>query len=188
MGTVAMEQRKKIHPHKFTLWVAIASILMMFAGFTSAYIIRRNQANWLEFDLPLAFWYSTAVIIASSASIWLAQKKFKARDMAAYRRLLTVTVVLGILFVALQVLGFSQLAKAGITFRKNASIDFLYPIIGLHALHVIGGVVALLVMFARAYRKGVKTYDSAPVEVMATYWHFVDFLWLYLLVFLLAIK
>ncbi len=183
-----MDQRKKIHPHKFTLWVAIASILMMFAGLTSAYIVKRNQVNWFSFDLPKTFWYSTVIILCSSISIWMAQKKFKNREMAAYRKQITVTMVLGLVFMLLQVLGFIELANAGLTLQKNVSISFLYVIVSLHALHVLGGVVALIVMFIKTYSKASKNYDSIPVEVMATYWHFVDFLWIYLLVFLIMIK
>ena len=187
-GIGAMEQRKKIHPHKFTLWVAIASILMMFAGLTSAYIVKRNQANFLDFDLPLAFWYSTAVMVASSVTMWLAQKKFINREMAAYKKLITVTFILGLLFIALQAVGFWELYKKGLVLQTNVSVSFLYVIVLLHALHVVGGVIALMVMFINAYRTKVKTYNSVPVEVMATYWHFVDFLWIYLLVFLLAVR
>ena len=188
MSTVVMEQRKKLHPHKFTLWIAIASISMMFAGVTSAYIIKRDQANWFTFDLPTAFWYSTAAIIASSITIWLAQQKFKNREMLAYRTLITITFVLGLLFVLLQVLGFMALAKGGLTLQKNVSVSFLYVIVGLHGLHVVGGLIALAVMFAKAFSKRVRSYDSVPVEVMATYWHFVDVLWIYLLVFLIMIR
>ncbi len=188
MSTVVMEQRKKIHPHKFTLWVAIASILMMFAGLTSAYIVKRNQVNWFSFEIPLAFWYSTAVILLSSVTIWLAERKFKKREMAAYRGLLTATFILGLLFILLQVIGFITLAKSGLTLQKNVSISFLYVIVGLHAVHVIGGVVALLVIFAKAFSKSVRSYNTVPVEVMSTYWHFVDFLWIYLLVFLLMVR
>ena len=189
MSTVAiMEQRKKIHPHKFTLWVAIASILMMFAGLTSAYIVKKNQANFLSFELPLAFWYSTAVIIASSVTMWMAQKKFKNREMAAYKRFITVTFILGLLFVGLQAIGFWQLYKGGLQLTTNVSVSFLYVIVMLHALHVLGGVIALLVMFLKTFRTKSKSYNAVPVEVMATYWHFVDLLWLYLLVFLLAVK
>jgi len=183
-----MEQRKKIHPHKFTLWVAIASILMMFAGLTSAYIVKRNQVNWFSFDIPTAFWYSTAVILLSSVTIWLAEKKFKNREMAAYRSLLTVTFILGLLFILLQAVGFIELAKSGLTLQKNVSISFMYVIVGLHAVHVIGGVVALMVIFLRAFSKSVRNYNVVPVEVMSTYWHFVDFLWVYLLIFLLLIR
>jgi len=188
MSTVVMEQRKKIHPHKFTLWVAIASISMMFAGLTSAYIVKESQANFLNFGLPLAFWYSTAAMIASSVTIWMAQKKFKNREMATYRKLITVTFILGLLFVALQVVGFRELYKNGLTLTTNVSVSFLYVIVLLHAVHVLGGVVALMVMFIRAFRTKTKSYNVVPVEVMGTYWHFVDILWIYLLVFLLAVR
>ncbi len=188
MIAVAKEQRKKIHPHKFTLWVAIASILMMFAGLTSAYIVKRNQANWFTFELPRTFWYSTAVIILSSVTIWLAERKFKNREMAAYRSLLTATFILGLLFVLLQVFGFVELSKNGLPYNKNVSVSFLFAIVLVHAVHVIGGVVALLVIFAKAFNKSVRNYDPVPVEVMSTYWHFVDFLWIYLLIFLLMIR
>ncbi len=182
------EQRKKIHPHKFTLWIAIGSITMMFAGLTSAYIIKRNQPNWLEFDLPVTFWYSTAAIIISSVTVWLALRAFRAGEMAKYRQFVVATFFLGILFVCLQVIGFVQLWNQGITLTKNVSISFLYPIIGLHALHVIGGIIVLLVMFLKAFSRRRKTYSSVPVEMMATYWHFVDILWIYLLIFLLMIR
>ncbi len=182
------DQRKKIHPHKFTLWIAIGSITMMFAGLTSAYIIKRNQPNWLEFDLPITFWYSTAAIVTSSITVWLAVRAFRSGEMAKYRKLLIATFLLGILFVSLQIIGFIQLWNQGITLTKNVSISFLYPIVGLHALHVIGGIIALLVMFLKAFSRRQKTYSAVPVEMMSTYWHFVDLLWIYLLFFLLMIR
>ncbi len=180
--------RKKIHPHKFTMWIAIGSIIMMFAGLTSAYVVRRSQANWTGFEIPLIFWYSTAAIVLSSITMILAVRNFKQRMMAKYRSLLTVTFLLGVLFVAMQVVGFVQFVKAGLALGKTNSVDFLYVIVGLHALHVIGGVVALAVMFAKAFSIKVRNYSSVPVEVMATYWHFVDILWVYLLLFLVMIK
>ena len=188
MSTVVMEQRKKIHPHKFTLWVAIAGIVMMFAGLTSAYIVKRNQANWLSFELPVAFWYSTAAMLASSITVWMALQKFKSREMSTYRSLIAATFVLGVVFMLLQVLGFQSLLAQGLDLKKNVSVSFLYVIVGLHVVHVLGGVVALLMMLIKAFSTRTRTYNPVPVEVMATYWHFVDLLWIYLLVFLLAIR
>ena len=182
------EQRKKIHPHKFTLWVAIGSITMMFAGLTSAYIIKRNQANWITFNLPVVFWYSTAVIIASSVTLLLAKKAFDNREMSKHRQFLIATLVLGILFIALQIVGFSQLWKSGLTLTKNVSISFLYPIVGLHAVHVIAGVIALVVMFLKAFSTKSRSYSAVPIEMMSTYWHFVDLLWIYLFIFLMMIR
>ncbi len=187
--TVAMEKKNtKIHPHKFTLWVGIGSILMMFAGLTSAYIVKRNQANWQTFDLPLAFWYSTAAIILSSITIMMAQSSFKKRMMSRYRLLMTATLILGSIFIVLQVVGFQQLWDNGIKLEGNVSYSFLYVIVGLHAAHVIGGVITLIVMCLQAFRSNVRNYSIVPVELMSTYWHFVDILWIYLLVFLLMIK
>ncbi len=188
MSTVAIQQRNKIHPHKFTLWIGIGSIVMMFAGLTSAYIVKRNQANWITFELPLAFWYSTAVIIASSVTLFIAGKAFRQREMVKYRWLVTVTTILGVLFIVLQVLGFQQLWAAGITLQKQVSYSFLYVIVGLHGLHVIGGIIAILLLFAKAFSKKIRNYNSIPLELVSTYWHFVAILWVYLLIFLLMIR
>ena len=188
MSTVVMEQRKKIHPHKFTLWIGIGSILMMFAGLTSAYIVKRNQANWLTFQIPLAFWYSTAIMVLSSITLFLAGRSFKQREMKKYRSLMTATIILGALFILLQVIGFKQLWNIGITLQGNVSFSFLYAIVGLHAVHVIGGIIALLVLFIKAFNTKTRSYDTVPVEVTSTYWHFVDILWVYLLFFLVMIK
>lgn len=188
MNTVATVKRNKIHPHKFTLWVAIGSILMMFAGLTSAYIVKRNQANWVSFEIPKAFWYSTAVILLSSFTLFLSAKAFKEREMTRYRSLMAATLVLGVFFVILQVLGFKELTKIGIIFTGNVSFSFLYVIVGIHAVHVIGGVIALVVMSLKAFSQKIRTYSSVPVELVSTYWHFVDILWIYLLVFLMFIK
>ncbi len=188
-STVATEKKNtKIHPHKFNLWVAIASILMMFAGLTSAYIVKRNQANWQTFDLPVAFWYSTVVIVLSSFTLVIAVRAFKQRIMSKYRWLMGATLALGSLFIVLQVIGFQQLWRLGITLQGNVSYSFLYIIVGLHGAHVIGGIIALIVMCLQAFRTSVRNYSIVPVELMNTYWHFVDILWIYLLVFLLMIK
>lgn len=188
MSAIAMTTRNKIHPHKFTLWVGIGSILMMFAGFTSAYIVKRNQANWMTFELPAAFWYSTAAIILSSISIMMATKAFKERSMSRYRNLTVVTVVLGIIFIVLQVWGFKQLGTTGLTLKSNVSISFLYAIVIAHGAHVIGGIIALIVLSLKAFSSKLRNYSAVPVELVNTYWHFVDILWIYLLIFLLMIR
>lgn len=188
MSTAAMATRNKIHPLKFTLWLGIGSILMMFAGLTSAYIVKRNQANWTSFELPVAFWYSTAAIISSSIVLMMASKAFAERSMSRYRVLIGCTLGLGVLFIVLQAIGFSQLWKTGITLTGNVSFSFLYVIVGLHAAHVIGGIIALLVMLLKAFSTRTRNYSAVPVELISTYWHFVDILWIYLLIFLLMIR
>lgn len=187
MDIVSTEQKKRIHPHKFTLWVAIGSILMMFAGLTSAFIVKSNQTNWISIDIPLVFWLSTAVILVSSLTIHWSVRSFKLREMRKYRLLVAVTLILGLAFIALQWMGFQDLWRQNITFRGSGAGQFLYVIFGLHAIHVLGGVIALLVIYIRAYMSRMKIYSSISLEVAAAYWHFVDLLWIYLLVFFLII-
>ncbi len=108
--------------------------------------------------------------------------------MSQYRSLIGLTLVLGVLFVVLQWFGFKELWVQNIKFTGSAGAgQFLYVIFGLHALHVIGGIITLLVMLLKAFFGKTKLYSSVPVEVMATYWHFVDILWIYLLVFFIVI-
>jgi cytochrome c oxidase subunit 3 len=182
-------QRKKIHPHKFTLWVAIASILMMFAGLTSAFIVKSNLVGWRDIQMPEIFGVSTVVIVLSSLTIQMALRSFRQREMKNYRLLIGLTVLFGIAFVVLQGLGFKELwEQQNITFKGvSGAGQFLYVIFGLHALHVIAGVIVLMVLFAKAFFSKTKVYSSIPVEVTATYWHFVDILWIYLLIFFIAI-
>lgn len=185
MTETVSTQRKKIHPHKFTLWVGIGSIIMMFAGLTSAYIVKQGQAEWTSVVVPKIFYYSTAVMLLSSLTIQMALKAFKERNMHQYRRLISLTALLGIGFIAMQITGFVQLTNSGMPLTGSGASAFLYIIFGLHALHVMGGAVALLIMLIRAFSARIRNYNPVPVEVVATYWHFVDLLWVYLLVFFL---
>ena len=185
------DQNKKIHPYKFTLWVAMGSIVMMFAGFTSAYIVKRNQANWQGFDLPAIFYYSTAVIVLSSVTMIIAVRKFRERRMDIYRQMFFLTALLGLVFIAMQWIGFQTLQNNGIRLigaGSNVSGSFLAVIAGVHMAHVLGGVIALLIMLRRAFSSKTKIYSKVGVEVAATYWHFVDLLWIYLFIFLTVVS
>jgi cytochrome c oxidase subunit III len=176
----------RMHPHKFTLWLGIAAICMTFAGLTSAYVVKRAQSSWLEFKLPKEFWISTVIILLSSLTMHLALKSFKARARLKYRNLITLTCILGLLFGGAQWYGFQDLLSRGIQIfgeGSNPAASFLGVIVGLHFLHVFGGIVALIITTVRAYRKKVKSYDTTPVEVVSIYWHFVDILWIYLFIF-----
>ena len=181
-------QRKKIHPHKFTLWVGMGSIIMMFAGLTSAYLVKGSQANWTTIAIPKIFYVSTVVMIISSLTMQMALKAFKERAMLQYRRLITVTAILGFGFIALQIAGFTQLWNNGTKLEGSGQAAFLYVIFGLHAAHVLGGAIALLVMFFKAFSTSIRNYNPVPVEVAGSYWHFVDLLWVYLFVFFLVTR
>ncbi|HEY2726693.1 MAG TPA: cytochrome c oxidase subunit 3, partial [Parafilimonas sp.] len=133
------------------------------------------------------FWFSTSVILFSSITMHLALKSFKAREMKRYRGLITITAIAGVSFAVLQYTGFGYLYEHGVRVfgeGSNPSASFLGIIVGLHALHVLGGVVALLIIFFKAYRRKVKSYSITTVEIVSTYWHFVDILWIYLFIFL----
>jgi cytochrome c oxidase subunit III len=183
LDAAVSNQRKKIHPHKFTLWVGLGSIIMMFAGLTSAYIVKGSQPEWTTVEMPQLFYYSTAVILISSITIQMALKAFRERNMMNYRRLITVTAILGAAFIVMQLIGFSQLWSQGVDFKGSGAGQFLYIIFGLHGLHVLGGVVALLIMFIKAFSSRIRNYNPVTIELASTYWHFVDLLWIYLFVF-----
>ncbi|MDR3679664.1 MAG: cytochrome c oxidase subunit 3 [Flavipsychrobacter sp.] len=186
MSMTQQVERKKIHPHKFALYVAMGSIVMMFAGLTSAYIVREAQGNWVYYKLPAIFWVSTFTILLSSVTMHLGVRAFKNREMPKYRSLITTTLLLGVLFGVFQYIGFTQLYAHNIKVNGNPSESFLFIITGLHLVHILGGIIALLIVFFRAFRTRIKIYNATGLEVVASYWHFADVLWIYLFVFFLA--
>lgn len=177
--------RSKIHPKKFALGVACASILMMFAAFTSAYIVRQAAGNWLEFRLPDIFYINTLVILLSSATIHGSYLAFKRGKTKVYRVLLGITLILGLAFLALQYQGWLALTAIGVELTTNPSGSFVYVISGVHAAHILGGIAALIVAIIHAYALKHKVTPARKLrfEMTLIYWHFVDFLWVYLLVF-----
>ena len=176
----------RIHPQKFALWTAMASITMMFGAFTSAYIVRRAAGNWLEFSLPDIFFISTLVLLVSSLTLHSSYKSYLAHHWTRYRAYLMLSVVLGLVFVVLQYQGWMQLFSVGIDLKGNPSGSFLYMITGVHALHVIGGIAALIITLINAFslKLVVTERRKTNFELTLQYWHFVGILWVYLLVFL----
>lgn len=186
MSTLVTNEPQRIHPQRFIMWIAIGSIVMMFAGMTSAYIVKKNQGNWLAIELPVVFWYSTAVILASSLTMYLATNAIKAGRLISYKSLITLTAILGVVFVTMQWLGFKDLELRGIALigpQSNSASSFLFVITGLHMLHVLGGVIALIVTFFRSFWVQEGQTNLVPTQIVATYWHFVDVLWIYLFIF-----
>ena len=184
--TVPGRVPQRIHPHKFVMWVAIGGIVMMFAGLTSAYIVKKNQSSWLQFDLPIEFYYSTAVIVLSSITMYLSASAIKAGKMGQYKTMISITAVLGIVFLLLQYLGFKDLQAKNIAIvgpKSNSAASFLFVITFLHMVHVLGGVIALIVFWVKAMRDRVTNSSLMSVEVLGTYWHFVGVLWIYLFLF-----
>lgn len=184
--TVSSEYRRsKIHPKKFALWVGCASMLMLFAAFTSAYIVRQAAGNWLEFRLPDIFYINTVVILLSSAALHGSYLAFKRGKTQVYRVLLVITLILGLAFLVLQYQGWQALTEIGIGLTTNPSGSFVYVISGVHAAHILGGIAALVVAIIHAMALPHKVTKARKLrfEMTSIYWHFVDFLWIYLLVF-----
>ncbi len=177
--------RNKIHPKKFALLAACASITMMFAAFTSAYIVRQAAGNWLEFQMPALFFYSTAVIVASSICIHGSYYAFLKGSPKMYRGLLVLSFLLGLGFIQLQYEGWNALHAIGVELTGNPSGAFVYVISGLHAAHVLGGLAAIVVALIHAFMLDYKVTPARKLrfEMTWTYWHFVGILWIYLLSF-----
>ncbi len=179
--------RNKIHPKKFGLWAACASITMMFGAFTSAFLVRQAAGNWLEFALPGVFTLSTVLIVASSITLHGSYLAFKKGAVSLYKGLLIATFALGLFFVAAQYEGWLAMKELlGLPMGTNPSSDFVYLISMIHAAHVVGGVAVLAVALIHAFTltSGPTPTRKLRLELTATYWHFVDVLWVYLFVFM----
>jgi cytochrome c oxidase subunit 3 len=178
----------RVHPQLFALWVGIVAIIMMFVALTSAYIVRKSAGNWLEFNLPTSFYISTAFILGSSVVFQLSLNAYKAWNAKLFNAFLFLGILLGIGFIVFQYFGWSYLYNIGISHRENVSSSFLFLITWLHAAHVLGGIVALIML---AVSINIKPFLVTPkrllrIKMVFVYWHFVDILWLYLLLFLIT--
>ncbi|MCB0483912.1 MAG: cytochrome c oxidase subunit 3 [Flavobacteriales bacterium] len=173
------------------LWVGIVSIIMLFAGLTSGYIVRQAEGDWLVVSLPSAFWWSTLIIVLSSATMWWGQHAIKKGNTKLLGIALGITLSLGLLFMALQFLGWNQLVQNGIYMtgpQSNVAGSFLYVIPGLHLAHLIFGLFSLAYTRYKVSSGAYSAQQYSGVSLTATYWHFLDFLWVYLFFFLLYIR
>ncbi|MFK7905414.1 MAG: heme-copper oxidase subunit III [Chitinophagales bacterium] len=194
MSTLSVKKRtSSIHPKKFGLWLGLGSIIMMFAGLTSAFIVRHAQGNWTAYKLPDLFWISTVVIILSSLTLIIGERAIKKENRLLYKRMIGLTFLLGIGFAVLQYYGWLALSSIGIILQGNdPSGAFLYVISGIHVLHVVGGLIFLAGFYLKTFKKvdaaeqlieDMKPEKFLGIELLSTYWHFVGVLWLYLFFF-----
>jgi cytochrome c oxidase subunit III len=200
MNTLSVEpelpdniQPKGIHPQRFALWVGMASLTMLFAALTSAYIVREGAGNWVEFEIPKNFFVSGGLLLLSSVTMWWAVRSFKQDKLASYRLALSLTLTLAFAFCVSQYMGWIELQKIGMYIEGNPSGSFIYVISFIHIAHVGVGLVLLFATYLRSFilfKNPAKWLiwhqninKSIRIELLATYWHFVDVLWLYLLGF-----
>ena len=190
---ISKEELKDIRNRtaKPLLWVGIVGMVMLFAGMTSAYIVRQAEGNWLYFDLPDTFYVSTVVIVISSLTMMGAQYAIKRDNTKLTTLMLISTLVLGFIFTMLQFKAWGELVDMGVFFagrESNASGSFLYALSGLHLAHLAGGLFALIFTSVKSILKKYSAEDHVGIGVAATYWHFLDILWIYLLLFLVFIR
>ena len=184
---VKNEHLQKRKSYKTMLIFAMASIVMVFAGLTSAYVISKSRPDWLEdFDLPSAFLYSTIVIVLSSVTFHLAKNAIKKNNRSLTSIMLALTLVLGLLFVALQFQGFNQVIDAGYYFTGSYSTittSFLYVVVLVHIAHLVGGLISLLIVIYNHYKQKYNSSQTLGIELSVMFWHFLGFLWIYLFLF-----
>jgi cytochrome c oxidase subunit III len=174
-----------MHPKKFALWLFIVTVIMIFAALTSAYIVRQADGNWLIFELPDLFLVTTAIILTSSGTMHWAYMSVKKDNLETAKIAIVLTTILGIVFLIGQFMAWGELVKNSVYLVGNPAGSFVYVISGLHGIHIIGGVVFLIIVLVSVFQLKIHSKNLLRIEMCATYWHFLDVLWLYLFVFLL---
>lgn len=188
--TMTTEEHKSrtARSYKLLLLFAMISMVMMFAGLTSAFVVSKSRADWLkDFQLPTAFYFSTAVIIGCSITFHLAKKAIQKDNQTATTSFLVATLALGILFVILQFVGFGQIVENGYYFtgaESSITTTFLYVVTVVHLLHLAGGLIALFIVLYKQFKHKYNSKETLGIELGAMYWHFLDLLWIYLFLFL----
>lgn len=190
MNTKAINENKVstgVHPLKFTLWLLIMSIIMMFAAFTSAYIVRREEGNWLEFDLPQGLLINSIIIVLSSAAMQWAYMAAKKDNLGILKLALAITMGLGTAFLIGQWNVWGELVTNKIFFggaTANPAGSFVYVLTGVHGFHLITGLIFLIIVLISAFKYRVHAKNLLRIELCTIYWHFLGALWVYLYVFL----
>ncbi|MFN8155196.1 MAG: cytochrome c oxidase subunit 3 [Bacteroidia bacterium] len=182
----AADVKPKIATQKIILGIGIASIVMLFAGLTSGYIVRQAEGRWASFELPMAFYASSVIILLSSVTHHMAVMAVKKNRLQEVKRMLILTLGLGLGFVFTQFLGWNELVKNGVYFvdKTTPSGSFFFVITGLHLAHLFFGILALIVTSAKSIRERYNSENYLGISLSAIYWHFLDALWIYLFVFL----
>ncbi|WP_192346702.1 cytochrome c oxidase subunit 3 [Algoriphagus sp. Y33] len=180
-----VDQPISMHPKKFALWLFLVTVVMIFAALTSAYIVRQSEGNWLEYDLPAIFWYTSGIVIVSSICLQYAYSAAKKDNLVGVRAGLSLAVLFGVAFLVGQWYSWVALVDENVFFVGNPSGSFLYVFTGLHAVHLISGVIFLIIVLISTYTYKVHSKSLDTLEMATTYWHFLAALWLYLFMFLL---
>jgi cytochrome c oxidase subunit 3 len=170
--------------YQIALWVLLTGIVMLFAGLTSAYIVLRGVPSWQNIEMPGLLWFNTIVLVASSFTIDLARRAVSHNRISVMQKWLIASGLLGLAFIAGQLVAWQQLVNAGVYLPSTLHSSFFYVLTGIHGIHLLGGIVGLGYVLRLAVRSRLTIFNSEPLRLCATYWHFMDGLWLYLFILL----
>ncbi|UKJ07403.1 cytochrome c oxidase subunit 3 [Solitalea lacus] len=179
------ETKLNVRPIKFVLWLIIVASIMLFAAFTSGFIVRKAEGNWTEYNLPSLFILSTVIIVASSGTMQWAYLSGKKLNFEKQKLALWLTIALGVAFLVCQWLSWQQMIANKVYFVGNPSGSFLYVISGMHGAHILVGIAVLAAPLIGVYRNIAQVKNMLRLELASIFWHFLDILWIYLYVFLL---
>jgi cytochrome c oxidase subunit 3 len=172
--------------YRLGMWFALTGIVMLFAAFTSALVVRKGMSfDWVPVRVPRVLWFNTLVLLSSSATLELSRRWLSAHEARAFIRWLSVTLALGLGFLAGQIIAWRELAVRGVYLASNPGSSFFYVLTAAHGVHLLGGVVALAYVVFRARRIAIGQARRTPLDVTAIYWHFMDALWIYVFFVLL---
>jgi len=169
------------------IWIGIVSIIMFFGGLTSAVIVSQGGGGFLSIQLPFQFTVSTIIIVLSSLTFHFALLSVKKGNNSIAKLSIVVTLILGLIFIATQYLGWNILHDNGYYAAGKDSTQessFLYLLTGLHVLHLIGGLFSLSVVLVKIFKNKYSLENITGMQVSITYWHFLGALWIYLFLFL----
>jgi cytochrome c oxidase subunit 3 len=185
-------EEKSDRAKKMMLWFGIISLIMSFMGWTSAFIVSSSREDWLaDFKLPNAFIISTVFIVLSSITFILAKRALKTNERQMTTIWLLTTLVLGMVFIYNQFLGFQEIIDLGYNFTgptSNVTMSYIYLIAMVHILHVVAGLICILVVIYNHFKQKYNPTNMLGFELAATFWHFVDVLWIYLFLFLYFVR
>lgn len=179
--------------YRLGMWVALASIVMLFTSLSSAYIVRAaSSSDWHPLPMPRILLLSTALILVSSGTLEVARRQLKSIAGSAYNPWLLITFALGVGFLVSQVVAWRQLARQGVYVASNPHSSFFYLLTATHGVHLLGGLMALAYLLLRnrspKQDRVSQSKSVAKSDAVAIYWHFMDFLWLYLFVLLFYVR
>ncbi len=190
--TQGTSKEKNTRAKKMMLWFGIASLIMGFAGWTSAYIVSSSREDWIkELELPSYFYISTVIILISSIAYIFAQNAVKSDKNKIAMNWLLVTLILGIAFIVFQFSGFSQMVSQGYYFTgptSNIKMSYVFLIAMVHIVHVLAGMISLLVVMYNQYKEKYTSKEFLGMSLGSTFWHFLGILWVYLILFMTFVR